>query len=369
MHDLSIAFFVSAHGFGHAARAAAVMAAIRRIWPSCAFRVYSTVPAWFFDDPDLGTVTVRSLETDVGVAQKTPLVEDPEETLHRLNTFYPLADSYVRGVAQELNQHGVDVVVADIAPLGIAAAGMAGLPSVLVENFTWDWIYGPYQDRWPGFERHIRALAALFDAVDVHIQATPVCRPVEGAVTVAPVSREARTAPQEIRRRLGLADGERMVLLTLGGTPVTDAMLSALRVPDGCRVVAPGLPDSLAGLPGVVALAVNSGFYHPDLIRAADAVIGKAGYSTLAEIYRHGVPYGFFSRPEFREAPSMEAFILSEMIGRQVPEAYIGGGDWRALIEALVAMGPGTPAGENGADAIAQLIVARYGGGRPVSAG
>ncbi len=36
--------------------------------------------------------------------------------------------------------------VADAPPLGCAAAALAGVPSVVVSNFTWDWIYEAYAD-------------------------------------------------------------------------------------------------------------------------------------------------------------------------------------------------------------------------------
>ena len=369
MTSLRIAWYITPHGFGHAARAGAVMAAIRRIHPAVAFDVYTTVPAWFFDDVDIGPVNFRPLQTDVGLVQQTPLVEDPAETLRRLSAFYPLADSYICGLSDEMVRNGVDLVVADIAPAGLAAAAMAGIPSVLIENFTWDWIYASYCSRWPGFERHIAYLAALFGRADVHIQAIPVCRPEPCHLTVPPVSRSARTPATDIRARLGIAQGTRMVLLTLGGTPVSEAMLTALRVPEGFCLVAPGGPERLEGILRVVRLPVNSGYYHPDLIRAADAVIGKAGYSTMAEIYRYGAPFGFVSRPRFREAPVMEAFITDKMGGLRVPEDMFESGNWGGLMEDLVALRTPAVSGENGAETIARFLVARFAGRTRVSAG
>ncbi len=50
----------------------------------------------------------------------------------------------------------------------------------------------------------------------------------------------------------------------------------------------------------IIFLPQNSAFYHPDLVNASDAVIGKVGYSTLAEVFHAGVPYGFITRSEFQ---------------------------------------------------------------------
>ncbi len=45
-----IAYFISPHGFGHAARAAAVMEATYEMDPAIRFEIFTQVPRWFFHD-------------------------------------------------------------------------------------------------------------------------------------------------------------------------------------------------------------------------------------------------------------------------------------------------------------------------------
>ena len=66
----------------------------------------------------------------------------------------------------------------------------------------------------------------------------------------------------------------------------------------------------------VTCLPHQSDYYHPDLIRAADVVVGKAGYSTLAEVYHAGTPFGCVGRSGFRETDILEAFMAAHMPGR-----------------------------------------------------
>ena len=47
---MRIAYFVTPHGFGHAARAAAVMVALQEIDPAIQFDIFTQVPRWFFQD-------------------------------------------------------------------------------------------------------------------------------------------------------------------------------------------------------------------------------------------------------------------------------------------------------------------------------
>ncbi len=91
--------------------------------------------------------------------------------------------------------------------------------------------------------------------------------------------------------------------------------------------------DSMLGCPGMIdaarsgnvtlANAVGNGVaddklvytYLPDLIRASDAVVAKLGYSTIAEVYRAGVPFGYFSRPESPEMPPLLSFLKEKIQG------------------------------------------------------
>ena len=63
----SIAYFISPHGYGHAARACAVMAAMHELNPSIRFEIFTTIPQWFFDQSIPGTFTYHNLLTDIGL--------------------------------------------------------------------------------------------------------------------------------------------------------------------------------------------------------------------------------------------------------------------------------------------------------------
>ena len=61
-----LAYFVSPHGFGHAARACAVMQAVRTAWPDVVFEVFTLVPEWFFAESLGSGFRHHLLRTDVG---------------------------------------------------------------------------------------------------------------------------------------------------------------------------------------------------------------------------------------------------------------------------------------------------------------
>jgi UDP-N-acetylglucosamine:LPS N-acetylglucosamine transferase len=230
---------------------------------------------------------------------------------------------------------------------------------VLVENFTWDWIYETYATDHSGFAPHIAYLADLFKRVDSHIQAEPVCMPVSPDLTTPPVSRPPRLPTREIRSRLEIPETAKMVLITMGGIPASYGFFSLLADhPEICFVV-PGGSRQMAIQNNIRRVPFQTDLYHPDLIHASDAVIGKAGYSTLAETYHAGVPFGYISRASFRESKYLVDFIRKEMDGMPIHEKDFEAGKWLPGVKDLLAYPKKKRATPNGAEEIARFILAR----------
>jgi UDP:flavonoid glycosyltransferase YjiC (YdhE family) len=351
-----VACFVSPHGFGHAARAAAVMSAIHRRHNDVRFEIFTTVPGWFFESSLKAPFNLHPVETDVGFVQVSPFVQDLARTRRRLDRFLPLDDRRVGVLAGRLRDLNCTLAICDISPLGIVAGRAAGLPTVLVENFTWDWLYEGYLRFAQTIQPHIDYLRRIFETVEVHIQTEPLCDRKENRALVGPVSREPRSERRQVRRRLGIPPGEKMVLITTGGVPERCAFLDALAARPEAVFVIPGGAEGVERRGNLIRLPVNSEFFHPDLVAAGDAVVGKAGYSTLAEVWAAGVPFGCVRRSDFRESGALADFVRREMDAVDIELAAFYNGDWLRRLPELLALprrpGPRT----NGAEQIAQLL-------------
>ncbi|MBC8417809.1 MAG: hypothetical protein ISR62_02095 [Desulfobacteraceae bacterium] len=351
-----IAYFISPHGFGHAARAAAVMSAVYEMVPSIHFEVFTTVPSWFFEESLRGPYTYHRLVTDIGLVQETPLHADLAKTVKRLSRFIPFNESRISGLAKEMDRLNCELVVCDIAPMGIAVAREAGLPSVLVENFTWDWVYAEYIEHHDGLKRYADYLGTLFEDADYHVQTQPVCSMKSTGLTVLPVSRRARCAKNEVRQRLGIPYGAKMVLITMGGIPEAYGFLEGLALPEDVYFVIPGGSSVFKNNGHLITLLHHSKFFHPDLINAADAVVGKVGYSTLAEVYHGGVPFGYIKRPDFRESEILAAYIRRHMNGFAIDEKEFRSGGWISDVSRLLKMPRIRRKGPNGATQVAKFV-------------
>ena len=354
---IHLAYFVTPHGYGHAARAAAIMASITEINPDFHFEIFTTVPEWFFAASRPGSYTYHDCISDVGLAQKTPLTEDLDLTIQRLSALLPFRLDNLGALQTEIQRTDCRLVVCDIAPLGIAAARAAGLPSVLIENFTWDWIYQGYVAEEPRFLQPIQYLREIFSTADYHIQTEPVCTPSPASqLTTHPVSRKARTSASEIRRQLDISPTAKVVLISMGGIEGQYPFVQKLFDFSGLNFIIPGGGQTIRVEKNLVFLPHHSNFYHPDLMCASDMVIGKAGYSTISEAYWAGIPFAYVARQRFPESPVMADFIQSSIGGFEISPQDFQEGIWIERLPEWLARPRTHRQPPNGADQAARFI-------------
>ncbi len=357
-----VGYIVSPHGFGHAARACAVMAEVRRQCPTTYFDVFTAVPEWFFSESLRDCFTYHRFITDVGMVQRSPLIEDLDATCDLLEQRRCDDPDIVGRLAAKLQESGCSVVIVDISPLGLAAAAAAEIPSVLVENFTWDWIYLNYPDGPSRLRRIGRRMIEIFASANLRIQTDPVCEPSATAVRVGPVARSPRSGRETIRASLLVPADEPMIVVSMGGVPWSYGDFVNLDHSDGAWVVVPGGSERGVHRQGrFVLLPFHSGFYHPDLVAASDLVVGKLGYSTVAEAHQAGAAFAFLGRPNFPESPILARWVVEHMVAAEIREDAMRDGAWLASANELLKVPRRKPDRTNGAVQAAEIILERFG--------
>lgn len=357
----AIAYFISPHGFGHAARACAVIQAMQAIHPGLHFHLFTTAPEWFFRNSLDSNWSYHATRCDIGLVQRTVLQEDIDATLHRLSEFLPFSQAEVRRLGEDVRRLGCGLVICDIAPFGLAVANQAGLPSVLIENFTWDWIYAGYPARGADFQLYIDLLAQTFATAGRHIRTQPFCADTPAHLVTAPVSRRPRTGREQTRAALRLSAQQKVILISMGGIP--DRLdVTALRkaCPDTTFIV-PGGSDEERRVDNLILLPHHHVYYHPDLVAASDAVIGKVGYSTIGEVYWAGIPFAFISRQNFPESAPLVDYSRANIPGFELTQSEYESGAWQSRIGALLDYPRVERAGENGASQIANDLAGLIG--------
>ncbi|HEY9689767.1 MAG TPA: glycosyl transferase, partial [Coleofasciculaceae cyanobacterium] len=137
---------ITAHGFGHATRAAALIDKLLRLRPDVLPVLVTTAPRWLLGSYISGEFLYRPRALDVGVVQQDSLTIDQAATLTQLQELRSRAPSIVAAEVDFIRQMSVkngrvSLVLADLPPLAVDIAQAAGIPCWAVGNFGWDFIY------------------------------------------------------------------------------------------------------------------------------------------------------------------------------------------------------------------------------------
>jgi hypothetical protein len=144
-----LAVYVSGHGYGHSTRTAEVLRAVRERASALPISICTSAPSFLFEGVVGPPLDVRLVECDVGLIQKDALTIDEAGTVEAVRRFLFGWDALVSREARWLRESGARLVLGDIPPLAFAAAADAGVPSIALGNFSWDWIYSHLAARQP----------------------------------------------------------------------------------------------------------------------------------------------------------------------------------------------------------------------------
>ncbi len=339
-----IVLYVSGHGFGHASRVTVLIDAIAALRPGARFVVRTAAAPWLFHLASCPAVVVQPCEADPGIVQLDDMTIDDAGTVRRAAAFYRDFEPMVEAEAAHLRAMDAALVIGDIPPLAFAAAARAGLPSVALGNFTWDWIYESH----PAFAS---------DAPDVvptvrraYAQASLALRlPMHGGFGAMPHVRDipfiARRSPRdraEVRRALDLGDDRPVVLASFSWRGVRPPYGELARSPRFALVTAELAP---------------AGLRHEDLVAAADVVVSKPGYGIISECLANGAALVYTTRGPFIEQEMLVAEMPRFVRCRHLPFDDLLAGRWDDAIEAVLAQpAPAAPPSLDGAQVAAQLI-------------
>lgn len=342
---MSVAFYISGHGFGHASRSIELINALIDRRPGLRVIVRTQAAAWLFRRTAHPSVELSPVQTDTGVVQIDSLRLDAAETIHRAHEFMTFFDQRIDTEVEFLRAHEVSAVIADLPPLGIAAAHAAGLPAIAYGNFTWDWIYAGY----PGGDAVARAIGDVY-AHTTQALRLPMWGGFETMKSVRDIpfaARYSKKDPEDTRRALGIPLRARVVLASFGGYGVAGASKPAI---PGYRVLWPGDVDEDA--------MYEKGYRYEDLVRAVDVIVTKPGYGIISECIANGTAMLYTSRGEFREYPVLVREMPKYLRCEYIEQDDLFSGNWKPPLDRVLAQPPApiTP-DTNGAAVAADLIL------------
>lgn len=314
--------------------------------------IFTSVPDSIFTQ-SLKNYRYHNCLTDIGFVQNDAFHIDIEATCSQLDALVPFSNATLDHFAEKCKN--MSLIVCDISPLGLCVSKKLGIPSVLIENFTWDWLYDSYSIKFPRIGYFSRYYREQFAKADYHIQTEPLCNLGEATLHCGPIFRRIRSNPQQIKQLFPCGQ-RRIVLITMGGISFIPSFLNSLKQYKDFFFIFAGQEKTCHLDDNIFLLDKVTDHYHPDLINCADLVVFKSGYSTLAECYQVGKASLCIQRDGFAESKVLEKFTKRYLQSTIISQENFFSGKWLELLPSIVSRRPHNPARENGADIVADFI-------------
>jgi hypothetical protein len=323
---------VSAHGFGHLAQVAPVLNALTERLPALRLTIRSGLPTAKLQARIAAAFTHLIGSSDFGYVMHDAVSLDLPATALAYRRQHADWPAQVGRDARVIAGLRPDLVFSDVAYLPLAAAAQVGIPSVAMCSLNWADLFAHFfaGENWAA-EIHGQMLAA-YHSVECFLRLTPgMAMPeLRRLRSIAPVAALGNDCREALRRQVGCATGERLVLIAFGGVskalPIADWPPLA-----GVRWLIP--QDWQLEHPSVVSFE-GLGRPFTDLLCSVDAVITKPGYGTFAEAACNGTPVLYLRRADWPEQDALidwlngHARCLRDQRGRparRVPARRAGG--------------------------------------------
>jgi L-arabinokinase len=345
---MSVLFYVSGHGYGHATRMAQVIRAGAPQWEAI---VRTEAPPRLFPGSRVECAVI-----DAAVAESPDTLRiDGRRTLDNWIEFARRREAIVRREAEYVRDSGARLIVADMPFLAGEIAAKAGVPCIAIGNFTWSWILAPHF----AHDQQGREVLRVIDAGYARMQEywrLPFSHPADRATFRCVIDTPLVAPDIRMARRL---DRRRTVLIGFRGRVPAEAFRrAASESPDTLFLTFDA--DLASAAPNIRLVQVTPEQSFPDLAAGSDLILAKLGYGLLATCVagRHRLLYA--PREGFREdeVTSVEAARYTAL--RAIPRGDFDAGNWRPHIDRLLA--DPMPAGrmaQDGAAICAGRIAAR----------
>ncbi|KAE8665247.1 L-arabinokinase [Hibiscus syriacus] len=353
---LIFAYYVTGHGFGHATRVVEVVRNL--IAAGHDVHVVTGAPDFVFtSEIQSSRLFLRKLVLDCGAVQADALTVDRLASLRKYSeTAVQPRDSILATEVKWLNSIKADLVVSDVVPVACRAAAEAGIRSVCVTNFSWDFIYAEYVMAAGCNHRSIVwQIAEDYSHCEFLIRLPGYCPmpAFRDVIDVPLVVRRLHKSRNEVRKELGIGEDVKLVILNFGGQPA-GWKLKEDYLPSGWLCLVCGASDTQELPPNFVKLPKDA--YTPDLIAASDCMLGKIGYGTVSEALAYKLPFVFVRRDYFNEEPFLRNMLEFYQSGVEMIRRDLLIGHWKPYLERAISLKPCYEGGINGGEVAAHIL-------------
>ena len=359
-----IAYYITAHGYGHGARSCDVVNALRAAAPDQPVIVITDLPETFMHSRLLPGIELRRGAFDVGLIQQDSIQVDLDASLKAIETLYARESELIRQELDFLRCENVGAVVADIPAIPLAAAQRTGLPNMATGNFGWDWIYEEFVQHDPRWRPYVDKFRTVYGQTDLLLR-QPFAEPMEAfpnRIDLPLLAAPGRNSREKIAALSGADPGKRWVLLSFTSLNLEQPALDQLANLSGHEWFS---VEPLEWRNSSVHCVTRSDVCFADIMASVDIVVTKPGFGILSECIANHKPIIYSDRIHFREYA-----VLVKCIERYCRHAFIPNSELyagqleRALAQIETAPEPREKMAGGGAALAAREILSRLNASR-----
>jgi hypothetical protein len=326
---------ISGHGYGHAAQVVPVLNRLARLVPDLTAILRTTVPASFFHDRLNVPWDLQSVQQDVGCIQKGPLDIDVPATWEAYLEFHSTWHSRIAVEVRAMQTAAPTVILADTPYLAILAGKQAGIPGVVLANFTWPEVLSCFDGDSMRYQSLLPSMQDSYGEADMALRIAPGL-PLAGCKTVldiGPIAEPAGSKRTELRSLLKVTESERLVLVGFGGIPLESLPWDHMTTMKGYRFIVDGVPPQWSSRTHALSTLP---FFFKAVLASVDIVMTKPGYGTIVEAVSLAVPVIYVRRYNFADEAPLVEFLHRYGQGHELTREEFHCGRWEPAFEAML---------------------------------
>lgn len=349
---------ISAHGFGHAAQLMPILNELGTVFDDLRVILRTQVPADFFQRHLHVKWDLQVAQQDVGCIQRGPLDLDVGATWDAYTQFHTNWERKISKEAKAIRSAKAKLVISNISHLAIAGAAQAQCPVVGIASLSWDRVLEPFmQDYSPNHLAILETIRNGYALADQLIRLHPgIGMPsFSSTVDVGPSVPLMKPNSHDLRKLLGIAENELIVLLAFGGVPLTSLPLKQMESIAGFQFLVDELPrfPSYARLHRLEDLALP----FSEITNQADIIMTKPGYGTVMAAVHYGKPLVYVRRGNFPDEQCLVDYTHRHGRGMELSRHDFESGNWEATLRAaLTEPDPSEPPPLPGNSAVVRLL-------------
>ena len=267
--------------------------------------VKTNAPRWIYDFTLKKRFSYFPLMLDIGVVQSNYYDIDIENTLKAFKDLLDNKEKIIKNELSFIKKENVSLIVGDISPLAFEIAERAEIPGIAISNFTWDWIYEPYTEKFSEYNDIIFEIRDLYGKADLLLR-LPFYGDMSFFKRIKDVPLVARKSGMEkdlVRKILNFPGDRIVVLISFGGFTKGEIDFSRLNSFSDYYFIATEQTNIHSQSVKIIEnrMLIENKLGFEDLLKSSDIIITKPGYGTVSECIANKVPMIYAERKNFKE--------------------------------------------------------------------